>query len=164
MRLNKHSGRILLMQRNTLHQIAPGNGYYQVYNTRLEKMRYLSNGVLPEEEQSGLLGRHVTAKLNERQKAARDQFLEAEKQWDKLVNWDRLNKIESEIVKTHKQAVMNGHFTYDDTNLNKKVMTRLRHFLRGSCCGNACRHCIYNHSSVPENLKGTKTFNSAFWA
>ncbi|XP_057364861.1 uncharacterized protein LOC130685562 isoform X2 [Daphnia carinata] len=144
MRLNKHSGRILLMQRNTLHQIAPGNGYYQVYNTRLEKMRYLSNGVLPEEEQSGLLGRHVTAKLNERQKAARDQFLEAEKQWDKLVNWDRLNKIESEIVKTHKQAVMNGHFTYDDTNLNKK--------------------CIYNHSSVPENLKGTKTFNSAFWA
>ena len=130
------------------------------------------------------------AGLSEHHRKRRERFLEAEKEWDAKVHWDSLSQEEIAIVKNHKQAVMNGHFTYDDPQLNKKVMTRLRHFLRGSCCGNACRHvnilkllfslcislkkiklkifaffvqCIYNHENVPEELKGSKSFNSAFW-
>ncbi|EFX84943.1 hypothetical protein DAPPUDRAFT_314549 [Daphnia pulex] len=160
MSFNKHSVRLFVMQRNTSHQIAPGIANYRKYDTRLHQGRYLSTEVLPEEEQSGLFGK----KLNERQRAAREKFLEAEKEWDRKVKWDSLNEDEIEIVKAHKRAVLNGHFTYDDTKLGKKVTTRLRHFLRGSCCGNGCRHCIYNHVNVPEELKGAKTFNSAFWA
>ena len=42
-------------------------------------------------------------------------------------------------------------------------MTRLRHHLKGSCCGSACRHCVYNHEAVPSELTGAKRFNTAFW-
>ena len=42
-------------------------------------------------------------------------------------------------------------------------MTRLRHHLKGSCCGSACRHCVYNHEAVPFELRGARRFNSAFW-
>ena len=42
-------------------------------------------------------------------------------------------------------------------------MTRLRHHLKGSCCGSACRHCVYNHEAVPYELRGARRFNSAFW-
>ena len=134
MKFYKHSVRLFVMQRKTSYQIAPG---LNNYDTRQQyKARYLSTEVLPEEEQSGLFGK----KLNERQRAAREKFLEAEKEWDKTVKWDSLNEDEIEIVTAHKRAVLSGHFTYDDTKLEKKVTTRLRHFLRGSCCGNGCRH------------------------
>lgn len=152
MRLNKHWVRILFMQRDTSHRIAAGATCNQDYNTRLQKMRYLSNGVLPEEEECGLFGKQMTGKLNERQKAVREKFLEAEIQWNKLIEWNCLNKDEIEIVKAHQRAVIDGHFTYDDAILKKKVMTRLRHFLRGSCCGNACRHvceiCYFKYTST----------------
>lgn len=29
------------------------------------------------------------------------------------------------------------------------VFTAAFHLKRGSCCGSACRHCPYNHVSVP---------------
>lgn len=117
MSFNKHSVRLFVMQRNTLHQIAPGTANYRKYDTRLHQGRYLSTEVLPEEEQSGLFGK----KLNERQRAAREKFLEAEKEWDKMVKWDSLNEDEIEIVTAHKRAVLCGHFTYDDTKIGKKV-------------------------------------------
>jgi hypothetical protein len=28
------------------------------------------------------------------------------------------------------------------------VLTEHYHRLRGTCCGNACRHCPYNHCNV----------------
>jgi len=28
------------------------------------------------------------------------------------------------------------------------VLTETYHLARGSCCGNACRHCPYNHENV----------------
>lgn len=71
-------------------------------------------------------------------KVKRKQFMEAEIEWDRKVCWESLSAEEAQIVRTHKQAVLNGHFTYDQGD--KKVKTRLRHFLRGTCCGNACRH------------------------
>lgn len=95
--------------------------------------------MLPDSDQSSVFIQQM-AKLDERQKEVRNKFLEAEKVWDSKVVWQSLNEEEIEIVRAHKRAVMNGHFTYDDHKLDKKVMTRLRHFLRGSCCGNACRH------------------------
>jgi hypothetical protein len=30
------------------------------------------------------------------------------------------------------------------------VLTERFHLKRGSCCGNACRHCPYDHLAVPE--------------
>ena len=42
-------------------------------------------------------------------------------------------------------------------------MTRLRHHLKGTCCGSACRHCVYNHEAIPYELRGAKRFNSSFW-
>ncbi len=29
------------------------------------------------------------------------------------------------------------------------VLTAHYHLRRGSCCGNACRHCPYGHENVP---------------
>jgi hypothetical protein len=29
------------------------------------------------------------------------------------------------------------------------VLTRAYHLKRGSCCGNGCRHCPYEHAAVP---------------
>ena len=44
-----------------------------------------------------------------------------------------------------------------------QVMTRLRHHLKGTCCGSACRHCVYDHEAIPYELRGAKRFNTAFW-
>ena len=78
--------------------------------------------------------------LNEKQKAARSAFLAAERERKKVIDYGRLTAEDLEIIEAHDLAVASGHFTYDDRKLGKKVMTRLRHHLRGSCCGNACRH------------------------
>ena len=61
------------------------------------------------------------------------------------------------------KKIWNLHFTYDDPDTGLKVITRLRHHLKGSCCGNACRHCVYNHEGVPEERVKERVFNSAFW-
>jgi Family of unknown function (DUF5522) len=53
--------------------------------------------------------------------------------------------------------------SYEDPFTGLKVMTRWRHFSKGSCCGKACRHCVYEHREVPEQRKAERMFNSAFW-
>ena len=80
--------------------------------------------------------------LTERQKETRMKFWEAEKIWDAQIRWQELSSRGVEIVLAHKEAVIHGHFTYDDGE-HSKVMTRLRHFLKGSCCGNSCRHVSF---------------------
>ena len=137
MSLNKHTAvrRLFIMQRHT-SPIASG--------TRPHKMSYSSTTVPEEEEQSSLFIQQLP-KLTEKQRETREKFLEAEKVWDAKIDWDSLTKEEIAIVKVHKEAVTNGYFTYEDPKLRRKVMTRLRHFLRGTCCGNACRHvCLYD--------------------
>lgn len=47
------------------------------------------------------------------------------------------------IHEAHSEALTQKHFTYDDPETGYKVMTRLSHFYRGKCCGNACRHVSY---------------------
>jgi hypothetical protein len=39
-------------------------------------------------------------------------------------------------------------FYYDEDGL--LVLTKEFLLQRGSCCGNACKHCPYNYDNVPE--------------
>ena len=48
------------------------------------------------------------------------------KKWDGLVRWDQLSDAEAQLARLHKNAVLDGHFTYDDPVLCSRVMTRLR--------------------------------------
>lgn len=94
----------------------------------------------------------------------RKKFWELEKFLEINVNYDLLTEKEKEIHKAHNEAVKKGHFSYDDPFTNEKILTRLRHFLKNTCCGKACRHCIYNHENVTdERKKNNSHFNTAFW-
>ncbi|KAE8752797.1 hypothetical protein FOCC_FOCC000535 [Frankliniella occidentalis] len=92
------------------------------------------------------------------------KFRELEDQYRKMLCIENLTTEERRIHVLHAEAVAKGHFTYDDPWLNEKVLTRLRHYLKGKCCGKSCRHCIYEHSSVvDEKQKARARFNSSFW-
>ncbi|MPC65638.1 uncharacterized protein E2C01_059776 [Portunus trituberculatus] len=82
----------------------------------------------------------VKERASKENKKTREHFEACEKEWEKLVNERLLQPEDLTIHQVHKLAVAQGHFTYDDPHTGYRVMTRLRHFLRGSCCGNACRH------------------------
>ena len=103
------------------------------------------------------------APQTERQAALRAEFLSREVEWERGVNYSNLSDKEKIIHRTHNQAVKNRHFTYDDPETGLRVLTRLRHFLKGTCCGNACRHCIYSHQNVDPKLAKRKIFNTSFW-
>lgn len=79
-------------------------------------------------------------KIAEDNKRMREQFEAREREWEARVDRYLLCPEDVEIYEAHKAAVARGHFTYDDPSTGYRVMTRLRHFWRGSCCGNACRH------------------------
>jgi hypothetical protein len=70
----------------------------------------------------------------------RRKFWEQEEKFESQVDYSRLSGAEQLIHMTHAKAVRKGHFTYDDPENGERVFTRLRHFLKGSCCGTACRH------------------------
>jgi Family of unknown function (DUF5522) len=36
------------------------------------------------------------------------------------------------------------------------VFTAAWHLKRGYCCGNACRHCPFDHINVPDGRAGTR--------
>ncbi|KAJ1520076.1 hypothetical protein ONE63_004301 [Megalurothrips usitatus] len=94
----------------------------------------------------------------------RRKFQELENEYQGLLCIDKLTSDEKTIHYLHAEAVLKGHFTYDDPFLNEKVLTRLRHFLKGKCCGKSCRHCIYEHTAVVDEEKKSKArFNSSFW-
>ena len=42
----------------------------------------------------------------------------------------------------------NLHYTMENGLL---VFTQAYHLARGTCCGNACRHCPYEHKNVRKN-------------
>ncbi|XP_068235407.1 uncharacterized protein [Palaemon carinicauda] len=105
----------------------------------------------------------MKAKLAAERQKLRDEFLEKEKEWEALVDRSLLRSEDIKIYEAHKEAVRSGRFTYDDPSTGLRVMTRLRHFYRGSCCGNACRHCVFDHENVAEQDKVQRIYNSAFW-
>ncbi|KAK3876764.1 hypothetical protein Pcinc_018477 [Petrolisthes cinctipes] len=102
-------------------------------------------------------------KLAEENRKMRERFEAREREWEAGVDRSLLQPEDLEIYEAHKAAVARGHFTYDDPYTGYRVMTRLRHYWRGSCCGNACRHCIYEHDNVAEREKAQRVSNSAFW-
>jgi hypothetical protein len=48
----------------------------------------------------------------------------------------------------HEAAVIAGHDSYRDPATGYVVMTELVHLRRGTCCGNGCRHCPFEHARV----------------
>ena len=101
--------------------------------------------------------------LDEEQRRKRAAFLEGEKARQDAVDFKRLSYMENRIHELHKEAVFDFKFTYCDPISNLKVVTTYRHFLKGSCCGSACRHCIYDHETVLEARRKERIFNSSFW-
>ena len=101
--------------------------------------------------------------FREKDRVLREEFLQSEIEWEKRVDYQRLTEREVTIHEKHNEAVKNLHFTYDDPETGLKVITRFRHFLKKTCCGNACRHCIYDHQNVDKQFRERKIFNSAFW-
>ncbi|CAL1545447.1 unnamed protein product [Lymnaea stagnalis] len=79
------------------------------------------------------------------------------------VNEKKLNETEKLIHKKHVDALQKRLDTYKDPSTGYTVITRLQHLKRGSCCGNACRHCPFNHKAVAAD-KPIKTFNTAFYS
>lgn len=53
------------------------------------------------------------------------------------------------MERAHRAAIERGAHRYTDPATGYQVMTELAHLARGSCCGNGCRHCPYEHAKVP---------------
>jgi hypothetical protein len=53
----------------------------------------------------------------------------------------------------HRGAVEAGRRHYVDPITGYTVMTELTHLDRGTCCGNGCRHCPYDHAKVAPELR-----------
>lgn len=88
----------------------------------------------------------------------RRKFWELENEIESQVDYTSLTEAEQLIHRTHAEAVARGHFTYDDPENGDRVFTRLRHFLKGSCCGSACRHVSDHHHS--DSTKSGRAFHT----
>lgn len=60
-----------------------------------------------------------------------------------------------DIEKLHDLACKEGRDTYVDPISGFHVMTRNALLKQGSCCGNDCRHCPYEHINVVIKKPGT---------
>ena len=97
------------------------------------------------------------------QRDLREAFLRADAAVEAQLDPARLSASGRLIHARHADAVRGMHFTYEDPATGLKVFTRLRHWLKGKCCGSACRHCVYDHAGVAQERKVHRRFNSAFW-
>ena len=63
---------------------------------------------------------------------------------------------DTDIEELHQLALRKGSTTYIDPTTGFTCFTELSHLLRGTCCGNRCRHCPYGWSNVQtgEHRKG----------
>ena len=53
-----------------------------------------------------------------------------------------------DIEDLHREACELGSATYIDPATGYTVITEYAHLKRGKCCGNACRHCPFDHVNV----------------
>jgi len=93
----------------------------------------------------------------------RAEFEEYEEKHQQQLNLALLSPEEVRIHECHAEAVRRRKFTYDDPLTGCRVITRLQHFLRKRCCGNACRHCVYNYENVMDAQRENRVFNTSFW-
>ncbi|WP_447642334.1 MULTISPECIES: cysteine-rich CWC family protein [Chitinophagaceae] len=56
---------------------------------------------------------------------------------------DFVEKAQVYCFPTEKEVFVEGLHYYKEGNY--WVFTELYHYLRGSCCGNGCRHCVYGN-------------------
>ena len=62
-------------------------------------------------------------------------------------------ELSKEAVAAHDYAcAIKKHF-YIDPGTGYRVMTEYAHQSRGTCCGNQCRHCPYNHINVKKDFQ-----------
>jgi len=93
----------------------------------------------------------------------RREFLKEQFEREKQVELYTLSENQRKIYELHREAANAFKFTYIDPTTGIKVLTSYRHFMRMKCCGNACRHCTYNHEAVGKERREERMFNSAFW-
>ena len=91
-------------------------------------------------------------KLKPEYQVIREAYLDFERDWENKVKYELLTEKEKLIHLKHKEAIEDFHWTYIDPESGNKAITRFRHYLKKKCCGNACRHCIYNHEQVRDIL------------
>ena len=91
-------------------------------------------------------------KLKPEYQVIREAYLDFERDWENKVKYELLSDKEKLIHLKHKEAIEDFHWTYIDPESGNKAITRFRHYLKKKCCGNACRHCIYNHEQVRDIL------------
>jgi len=61
---------------------------------------------------------------------------------DCLAHFEQLNKVaRAHRFPTQKEMFIEGLHYYKENGF--WVFTELYHLLRGNCCGNGCRHCVY---------------------
>ena len=58
-----------------------------------------------------------------------------------------------EIEELHRLACEKGERTYIDPATGYTVFTEIVHKKRGTCCGNKCRHCPFDHVNVPASKR-----------
>ena len=90
-------------------------------------------------------------------------FLAAESEREAAVDMFRLSQDGQHIREKHRKAAAALEEIYEDPKTGLMVLTRWRHFLKAECCGNACRHCIYDHQKVKPERREMRRFNTAFW-
>lgn len=96
----------------------------------------------------------------------------------RTVTYDLLSAEERRIFLAHIKAVKEKRLWYSDpetgvlkrlclreysTFVGYQVATVAQLLYNGDCCGNACRHCPYNHVNVSKTVRKSKTWNGAFF-
>jgi len=59
----------------------------------------------------------------------------------------------SAMKELHQRACDNNQDSYIDPDSGYTVLTSKAHLKRGTCCGNACRHCPFEYINVPADSK-----------
>lgn len=62
----------------------------------------------------------------------------------------------------HDEACARGETIYTDPDTGYVVFTRLGLLERGKCCGAGCRHCPFEHASVPMERRAARIQQAAW--
>lgn len=67
-----------------------------------------------------------------------------------------VQRFSKDIEDLHEAACAQGSQTYIDPATGYTVLTEVAHLKRGKCCGNACRHCPFDHVNVKKKVQTRK--------
>jgi hypothetical protein len=69
------------------------------------------------------------------------------------VSWKVDPSLTAAASSAHALAIAHGEAAYVDPDLGLFVLTASALTGRGTCCGNACRHCPWDWKNVSTNLR-----------